>query len=426
MIGMTVQWFFASLIVFARAQSNRSLCNGFAEYCNQKYSSLSYAGAHDSPFVRTEAFSSLFGNQYYNVTTQLNSGIRMLQGQVHAPTNSSSSGPSGIQLCHSACNYPGADFGPLETYLSEVMTWLKANPREVITILWVNGGFDPTVWQSAYQSTGLLNYTYTPPSSTNGVLSLADWPTLTELITNGTRVISFLDTGADFASVPWLLDEFSNVWETRYDITTTTGFDCALDRPYASQNQSSIPQAQKLSLINHFLDYTLGTTGIEIPNATFAGVTNSISCESGSLALQVESCLSTIGRPPNFFLVDFFDQAGAGPVLAAALYNNISAGSLAGALTPGVFPGPFAVPGAMNLTTEGASTGCLSRNVTQAVISSASSTRATATAAIRPSASATSGAAAPMSSSMIQVTQGTGTGLSLSLGTVFLLCYLIH
>ncbi|CCG84039.1 protein of unknown function [Taphrina deformans PYCC 5710] len=355
------------------------LCNGYSAYCSKRYSDISFTGAHDSAFVRTAAFDSLFGNQFYPVTTQLDSGIRMLQGQVHSSSSSVSTNtsfPSGIELCHSSCGYPGSDFGPLETYLSDVRTWLDRNPREVITILWVNGGFAPTTWESAYASTGLLRYVYRPPDRLEGVLTLSDWPTLQDLISNDTRVINFIDTGADTTAVPWLLDEFSNVWETGYDETSADQFSCTLDRPYASQPQSTIPASQKLYLINHFLDYEIGTTGIDVPNVTYASITNSVSGQVGSLSAQVSACTASNGRPPNFLLVDFFDQGNGSSVAAAAVANGVQYRA------PALFPGAFPVPGSDNHTSalnatssNAASVGVASTSLVPTAQSSGSGTR---------------------------------------------------
>lgn len=104
-----------ALLNVALAASSSIACNGHLEYCDKRYSELVYTGAHDSPFVRTTAFTSIFGNQFYYVTTQLNSGIRMLQAQSHSPSGNSTAA-SGIELCHTSCALTGADFGSVETY----------------------------------------------------------------------------------------------------------------------------------------------------------------------------------------------------------------------------------------------------------------------------------------------------------------------
>lgn len=53
-------------------------CNGDATLCSKLYSNVTFLGAHNSYAVGT----SVSDNQHYSVTTQLNNGIRLLQGQV--------------------------------------------------------------------------------------------------------------------------------------------------------------------------------------------------------------------------------------------------------------------------------------------------------------------------------------------------------
>lgn len=326
-----------SLTYMTLAQQLQQSCNGHAEYCSQKFSSLSYTGAHDSPFVRLTYDNSLFGNQFYDVGTQLRSGIRMLQAQAH-PSPITNTSASGIQLCHTSCALQGADFGPVEAYLTNVTTWLRENPNEVIAILWVNGEMSIQQWAQAYALSGLLQYTYQPPSDSGGILSVDDWPSLSALIDNSTRVVSFIDSGANFTAVPYILDEFSNIFETSFGVTDPAAFSCDLDRP----STSSIRPSEKMYLINHFLDFELGTTGITIPNVTYAAQTNSASeCQSGSLSQQVINCTSVWSRRPNFLLVDFFDQGNGSSIAVAAQANDISYKQTLG------FPGPFVVPGSI-------------------------------------------------------------------------------
>lgn len=262
--------------------------------------------------------------------------------------------------------------------MTDIVNWLKQNPNEVITILWVNGGFSPTVWASAYQSTGLLEYVYTPPASSQGILQLNDWPTLGSLIANNSRVISFLDSDADYTSVPWLLDEFSNVWETSYDELDVSGFECTLNRPYSTQSQSAIPASQKLYLINHFLDYDLAA-GIDVPNVTYASITNSFSNLTGSLSNQFQNCTRVNnGKLPNFMLIAFFDQGNGSSLATTAFFNNVTYTQSSG------FPGTFAVPGSDNYTSS-VSSGC---GISGGASSSSSTVSTTSAASMSETSSA--------------------------------------
>lgn len=53
---------------------NTRPCNDYPEFCNRKYSNITMVTAHNSPFVRQ---GNAAANQMYDVTSQLDDGIRM-------------------------------------------------------------------------------------------------------------------------------------------------------------------------------------------------------------------------------------------------------------------------------------------------------------------------------------------------------------
>lgn len=152
---------------------------------------------------------------------------------------------------------------------------------------------------------------YSPTSSN---LTYTSWPTLGTLIDAGTRLVTFMDTHADFSTVTYIIDgtylthnnsetsnlltersyaEFTNVWETAYDVTDPT-FDCDVNRTKGdSTNQ--------MYLINHFLDTNL--LGSPIPDTADLDTTNAAN-GTGSLGAQLDTCVGDYGRNPNFMLVD--------------------------------------------------------------------------------------------------------------------------
>jgi hypothetical protein len=101
----------------------------------------------------------------------------------------------------------------------------------------------PTTFASAFESSGLSSSAYSPSAS---ALSISEWPTLGELVDSGKNVIVFMDYNADFTTVPYIMDEFTNIWEDAYDVTTT-GWECAV-------NRSSGSSGSMMMLVNHFLD----------------------------------------------------------------------------------------------------------------------------------------------------------------------------
>ncbi|KAJ6504392.1 PLC-like phosphodiesterase [Mycena vulgaris] len=274
-------------------------CNGHAELCNRSYGNVSYVGAHDSYAVGT---NNLAVNQDYDVTQQLNDGIRMLQMQAH-----NSSGV--IQLCHSDCAlYNG---GTLEAYLTKVKTWMDANTEDVVTLLIVNiDNLVAAKFGTVFASVGLDKLSYAPTSSP---LTVSAWPTLGSMIDAGTRLVTFLDNAADLTSVPYLIDEFTNVWETPFDVTDPS-FDCSINRTKGDNTT-------QMYLINHFLDTLF--LGSPTPDVAAANVTNGVS-GVGALGTQVETCVTAYGRPPNYMLVDFYEYGGGSVFKVAATINGVT------------------------------------------------------------------------------------------------------
>ncbi|GAA6031167.1 hypothetical protein JCM8097_004037 [Rhodosporidiobolus ruineniae] len=288
---------------FFTSASAQSTCNGHAEYCDRKYSNVSIVGAHNSYAVQK---GSLFANQNYTAETQLNNGIRLLQVQGHLNNNE-------LHLCHTSCSL--LDGGSFTSYLSTVKSWLDANPDEVVTLLMVNSdGIAPSVWAESYTASGLSNYTYTPASVP---VAYDAWPTYGELIGNGTRVVSFLAQNADVSEVPYLLDEFTNIWETPYD-ETDNAFPCTVDRVTGTSDD-------KMYLMNHFLDYNVTVLG-QVFAAPDTGALNSTNAATGSTSLgeNAASCLAQHGYYPTFTLVDYYDMGNGSVFEFAANLNGVT------------------------------------------------------------------------------------------------------
>jgi len=289
-----------SIPFFANALISRATtCNGYSELCNRSYGNITYVGTHDSYAV---GVNNLAVNQDYNITEQLNDGVRLLQMQ--AQNNSGE-----IYLCHTSCAlYNG---GTLQNYLSTVKTWMDANPQDVVSLLIVNiDDLAVSEFAPVFVATGLDKLSYSPP---NASLPASGWPTLGSMIDAGTRLVTFMDNSADFTTVPYIIDEFTNIWETAYDITNTSLFDCQVNRSRADTSTS-------MFLINHFLDTIV--LGEPVPDLAAANVTNAVS-GVGSLGEEVETCVSLYNRYPNFLLVDFYEYGGGSVFEVAATANGV-------------------------------------------------------------------------------------------------------
>lgn len=172
----------ATTITAACTPSTAGTCNGQAAYCTRRYSNITQIGAHDSPFVGPLPQQ----NQNLPVTKQLDFGIRFLQGQTHKnPLDNSI-----IELCHTSCFLE--DAGPLKSFLGTVKTWLDTHPNEVVTLLLTNqDSFPVSKFDEVFADSGIKQYAFIPPSSPN-VLAMDKWPTLSEMINNGKRLVVFL------------------------------------------------------------------------------------------------------------------------------------------------------------------------------------------------------------------------------------------
>ncbi|ODM21772.1 hypothetical protein SI65_02616 [Aspergillus cristatus] len=288
---------------------NTQPCNGYPEFCAKKYSNVTMVAAHNSPFVKP---GNVAANQVLDVTTQLNDGIRMLQFQTHLVNDT-------MYLCHSSCDL--LNMGPLEDYLVTVTEWIKTHPYDVVTILMGNSDYvSPSYFTKPVENSGLKDLVYTPPKIP---MSLDDWPSLSSMILSGKRAVMFLDYQADQTADPWLMDEFSQVWETPFS-PTDREFPCTTQRP---PNLAPQDASNRLYIANHNLnlEFNFGSLNLLIPNTALLNETNAVS-GYGSLGRMADNCTTNWNRPPNFLLVDYYNIGNFnGSVFeVAAEMNNVT------------------------------------------------------------------------------------------------------
>jgi hypothetical protein len=264
-----------------------------------RYSEQTFIGTHNAAAIRTKENNwSLSGNQYYNVSTQLASGVRLLQAQGHIDPN----GSDDIRLCHFNCAL--MDGGSLLEFLQTVEDSLQRNPNEVLTLLFVNTGVPLAFWAKAFFESRLDLLSYIPPANKrNGQMLTSDWPTIAHMVATNKRLVTFLSSGADEEAVPFLLSEFDYLFETDFGIERSDQYSCAPARPRWA-NGSFVPD--RLSLVNHFLYARF--LGFRFPNASFAGETNAAGFRVGDLGEHAVRCRGAYGRRPNFFLVDLSNE----------------------------------------------------------------------------------------------------------------------
>ena len=309
-------------------RATTTACNNSPDLCSRAYSNITQLGAHDSPFLNNASSSNSItfsdaGNQNVNSVAQLTAGVRLLSAQVHNNNGA-------WHLCHTSCSL--LDAGTLSAWLSTIKTWMDGNPNDVVTILLVNSD-DATAedLNGEFEAANITSYGYRPPSTTT---ALTTWPTLQEMISNNTRLVTFV---ADLApstntAAPYLLDEFTFVFENPYNVTSLSNFSCVADRPPAVFEQTATAVSSgRLPLVNHFLDTSDGL-GIDVPDTANITKTNGLT-GVGSLGAAASNCSAVYGKAPAFLLVDFFDEGSTLSVVNSL--NGIST-SVVGQTQPSV------------------------------------------------------------------------------------------
>ena len=137
------------------------------------------------------------------------------------------------------------------------------------------------------EASGLARYAYVPPEVP---MAIDDWPTLSELILRQKRVIIFMDYEADQTAVPYILDQFSQMWETPFS-PTNRSFPCTQHRPPDLSREEA---GQRLYMANHNLntELTLIGTSLLVATVSLLNETNSVS-GFGSLGAMADDCSGT-------------------------------------------------------------------------------------------------------------------------------------
>ncbi|KAL8807824.1 MAG: hypothetical protein Q9182_000473 [Xanthomendoza sp. 2 TL-2023] len=238
--------------------------------------------------------------RYMNTTSQLDAGVRLLTAQVHENNGT-------WHLCHTDCSL--LDAGTLQTWLVTIKKWLDRNPNDVVTILLVN--YDhatASALDGEFEAAAIKSYAYAPTSTNAAPTS---WPTLNDLISEGKRLVTFVADLTPSTTAPYLLDEFTFIFENPYSVTSLSNFSCTVQRPEIIQGQSSVAvQSGRLPLMNHILDIQ-GSFNIQIPDVGNLSVTNAVSGPVGNLGDAAAACTTEYGKAPTFILVDFFEQGSS-------------------------------------------------------------------------------------------------------------------
>lgn len=225
-----------------------------------------------------------------------------------------------LYSCHTSCNLLNA--GTYQSTLEEVADWVRGHPYDVVTLLIVNSNYvNVRNFSNTIQAAGLGPYVYTPPKIP---MHLNDWPTLSEMILSQKRVVVFMDYQANQTAVPYILDQYTHMWETPFS-PQNVSFPCTVQRPPTLKNMTRAKD-QYMYLANHNLNQAISLAGMNflVPNTAELSVTNAAGNQTGMLGAMAETCEEDWGRAPNFLLVDYYNIGNGSVFEVAAKYNNVT------------------------------------------------------------------------------------------------------
>jgi len=262
-------------------------CNTWAALCDRRYDETSFPVTHAAM-----ANSASFWDhpaQRRGLRAQLDDSIRGLMLEVHP----SDTGPA---LCFHDCADGEA---PLAAELGHVRGFLEDNPREVVTLLVENRVPGEDV-ATAVEAAGLGSYLYAAGPRD-------PWPTLGQMIEQGTRLVVFLKDaeGAPAGFLP--LGEY--VAATSDGRTSPRELDCELTvgsagAPMVLVHQTLVTEASPAAGSGG--EGGAASDGVPgYPDPALAETVNREPFLSERLAL----CTSSLGRKPTFVAVDFYDTS---------------------------------------------------------------------------------------------------------------------
>ncbi|KAJ7585631.1 PLC-like phosphodiesterase [Mycena floridula] len=325
--------------------SEPTVCNGSPALCARPYDNVTYLGAHDS-MAWSEKHLAWARDQLVPISTQLDSGARLLQAQAHFFEGE-------LRFCHTSCHL--FDGGLVVDYLVEAKQWLLSHPNEVLTFIFTNPERVSVVkeWMPLFEKAGLGGDMYFPGSITgllpNEATKINTWPLLGDMIRTGKRVVVFLDqfgldedypalveslgphenyldlhadypshSNEDYPSIAddhypsyqlkyggngsgrlgFVFREWGRIWETPFSVTDPN-FPCSIDRigtiathtaAHAKELAANKGRARgeaptQMYMINHSLNWNL--LGIKISNPDTADQVNGVT----SMSNHVKGCL---------------------------------------------------------------------------------------------------------------------------------------
>ena len=275
------------LILVISLQIIYAQCNGSLDLCSKQYNEVAYLTTHNA--FNSDEDGLLFPNQTYNISSQLNDGVRGLMIDVYNDL-------FGTPVVYHSIIALG--YIPLSDIFNDIKIFLDNNPNEVITII-LECYVTANDIEDEINQSGLSNYLYTH----NTV-----WPTLQNMIDNDNRLVIFSDVDDASSSQDWYHYVWEYAVETHYSVGNINDFTCDFNRG---------DPLNDLFIFNHFvtdanLGYGLYNESNDV-NANPFFITRALNCQDET------------NKFPNFVTVDYY-ELGDGLVVVDQL-NGLNATS---------------------------------------------------------------------------------------------------
>jgi hypothetical protein len=244
-------------------------CNGHAELCDRRFDQVSFPATHNSMSNADEKWGP--PNQNHAIGRQLDDGIRAFLIDSHLDEDGVPS------LCHATCKLGSIK---LTDALGIYRGFLETHPAEVLTLI-IEDYVSAADTEKAFTESGLVKYVYTHPAG-------APWPTLRQMITQGTRLLVTAENGGP--PPVW----YQHVWDLTSDTPYTYDSVAAIEATGCDANRGQ--KDNPLFLVNHWI-------GNPLSSAENAALANPYPV----LSAHARGCRERLGKVPNFVAVDFYD-----------------------------------------------------------------------------------------------------------------------
>jgi hypothetical protein len=273
-----------------------------------RFDQLTWLTAHNAFNNSQDAYWAV-PNQSKGIRTQLDSGVRALMLDTHYwdPPSwlcTTSFGkdcyPKGVYLCHGDCGqFVGITFAlprqSLSGTMSTVLSFLKDNPTEIVTIFLEDYTSPSQLTEAFDQVPNLGDYIFNP-SAPEWQVQAYGWPTVKAMVEANKRLLIFTDRweNRDIYGIAFGRDyTVENFWSIG---NLGKNYDCVSRWDDIPLNTSS-DSWNRLFVMNQFRD---------IPTQLTAATDNAYS----NLQKRVDQyCSPAAGKLPNFVAVDFFDTS---------------------------------------------------------------------------------------------------------------------